>query len=760
MRVKLAVQTSKIGIFEVDFATGLALYNREMYEIYKLQDGDEWFRAGIPPETFGGSIDEWIQTVIPEDRPTVLAMLERAKSETGVLQYDYRTVLPSGEMLYLTSCAQVIRDANGALTGAIGTTVDVTRHRELRQALAHERDRLELATQVGGLGVWELDLAKQSLAWDARTFELFGLDPSSFQPSVPGVLAQIVAEEREEIERRWQCALEGRVAFEAEFRIVHEPSGEIRHLRAQSRVLFDKDNEASSVVGITWDVTSERRAAEVLITAKEAAEAGERAKSEFMASISHEIRTPMNGVLGMIELLFDSSLTAPQREMVRVMRKSGEHLLELINDILDYAKLEAGQMRLFAAPFALRPLLQDVVSLFQPLARQKGLTLSAELADAITLSGDAGRIEQIISNLIDNAIKFTEAGSVNVHVSSKLAGERTRLLRIEVIDTGIGIPARTHAQLFQRFTQVDQADRRRFGGSGLGLVISRELARAMGGTLGFESREGSGSTFWFEALPPEPDSSESRSTTPAVQSRKARAMEVLLVEDNEANQRVGRMLLEHLGHHVRVAENGAVALRVLAEQPFDCVLMDCQMPELDGYETARRIRSEPGPNAVVPIIALTAAGMAGDRERCLAAGMNDYMLKPVRRQELHVALTRAGLLSRSAGDDVPVLDEAQLAQLRRVRLPSGESLLTNLVGSLRSELPEWLRTLHAHVDASDADAARALVRRMIDGCDSIGARRLRAVLEGAAQTSWHTRLEQLEAAREQLEAALRDLSTD
>ncbi len=377
------------------------------------------------------------------------------------------------------------------------------------------------------------------------------------------------------------------------------------------------------------------------------AEAANRAKSRFLATMSHEIRTPMNGVLGMLELLQGSGLSSEQQGYVGQAAASGRNLVKLLDDILDISRIEAEKMELVCADFALQPLLEQTISLLSPQADEKGIRLSATIDDAIPdqLKGDAGRLRQILINLISNGIKFTHAGEVSVRGRLENRHDSQVLLCFEVCDTGIGIPLEKQELIFEPFTQVDDTPTRSYGGTGLGLAICRQLVQLMQGTISVESSPDNGSTFRFTVrleesdtpalqqagrTPVPPESGTVAATGHPVQYR------ILLAEDEPTNQMVTRKILMKEGYLVDVAKNGQEALQALEQYDYDLVLMDCMMPVLNGYEATAFIRDPASKvrNHAVPIIALTANAMKEDHDICLTAGMDDYHAKPIEYPQL------------------------------------------------------------------------------------------------------------------------------
>lgn len=380
-----------------------------------------------------------------------------------------------------------------------------------------------------------------------------------------------------------------------------------------------------------------RRRTRQLRRAMRLAREGSEAKSRFLAKVSHEIRTPLNGIIGLTGLLLDQELTAAQRESVQVILSAGRHLLAVLNDTLDLSKIEAGKLTLQKEPFELAALLRECERIFLPAAEQKGLAFRVSAGSGLPqwALGDVTRLRQVIWNLLSNAVKFTEQGQVELRVTA----EGPELVRFEVQDTGPGIAQEDLAKLFEPYYQSSRPGRQAEG-TGLGLAISRRLVELMGGEMGCESRVGEGSRFWFQAPLPACGSPRGEAA-PQAPAQAFEDVSVLIAEDNQVNQKVLARLLERLGCRVSIAQDGVEAVEAAQRETFDVIFMDCQMPRMDGYEAARRIRRMAGPMQQVPIVALTAHALESDRQRCLQAGMSDYVTKPVSLESLRAALEKA-----------------------------------------------------------------------------------------------------------------------
>jgi PAS domain S-box-containing protein len=423
-----------------------------------------------------------------------------------------------------------------------------------------------------------------------------------------------------------------------QFEIAADLAGGLRTWDTVLVPLFGADGRVVRLLGTARDVTEHHRLVASLAEAKEQAEAGGRAKSDFLAAMSHEIRTPMNGIIGYATFLEDLATTDDQRHYARQLRQASRSLLAIINDVLDFSKIEAGKVSIESAPFDLREAVEQVVALVLPDARAKSLNLHLDLAPDMPrhVTGDSVRLRQILLNLLSNAVKFTPQGGVSLSVLVLGTSADTATLNFIVADSGIGIAQDKQALLFEKFSQVDRTVARQYGGTGLGLAISKRLIEAMGGSIGFHSVAGVGSTFFATLTLPVPDAAAVAGASAGVAHTVAapRRGRILLAEDLPMNQELIGTMLRKAGHAVDLADDGGQAVEAVRRRCYDLVLMDLQMPVMDGLLATKAIRGLPGEAAAVPIVALTATVLPEEIERCRAAGMDAHLAKPVEREAL------------------------------------------------------------------------------------------------------------------------------
>jgi signal transduction histidine kinase/ActR/RegA family two-component response regulator len=598
------------------------------------------------PLTFRPTLESAIELYHPEDREGVLAAVAGAMATGIPYTRESRIVRPDGTVRCIVSRVQVEYAADETVSALFGVHQDITAAKDAEREREQGRTRLSVATEAARVGIWECSMEAKSLLWKPLMFALYGVDGTDFAPSYESWSALIHADDRERVQQELELAAAGTAAYDTEFRIVW-PNGALRYLRATATV-HREAGIAVRMIGANWDITGvrvltrqledeKRRLLETVsmwMAAKQAAEDATRAKSNFLANMSHEIRTPMNGIIGLASLLLDTDLAPEQEAHLKLIADAGLSLLAIINDILDLSKVEAGKIDLEAIPLSPAGLVHRALALVRGDALKKGVALDITVAPGVPswVNGDPTRLRQILLNLLSNALKFTEHGRVGVTVRCE-PQTGSDVLRFEISDTGIGIAPESLHLLFEKFSQVDRSDARKFGGSGLGLAISRRLAEAMSGTIGVISEVGAGSVFWFTAPLP----TTAAPTHTAVTGRRRTdvvARRILLVDDNPLNQIVGQAMLAKDGHDVVVAADGVQALAAVQERSFDLVLMDMQMPLMDGMEAARRIRGLSTSVRNVPIVALTANVMAEEIASCREAGMNDHLAKPIDRDQL------------------------------------------------------------------------------------------------------------------------------
>jgi PAS domain S-box-containing protein len=743
-------------------------------------------------EVRGRSPRDLVPLVPAEMAECLRASFRRGIESPGPIEYEEPFVVHGRQLWWLTQLTP-LRDSVGNVVRLVGRSLDITERKTIELRFQSLTERLQLATEAAQVGIWDHDLVQNRIFWDNRMHALYGIEPAAFDGSFEGWRSRIHADDVSRLGIEGAEAREGKKPLNTSYRIIR-PDGEEREIRACAHVQRDANGCAIRMVGVNWDVTAERRAQSEIVRARDQAErlnhqleealaranrfaqeagAATVAKSEFLANMSHEIRTPLNAVIGMSGLLLGSDLSKEQREFAETIRSSGDGLLGLLNDILDYSKIESGRLDLEERPFDLRECIESALDVLSGRAAEKGIDLLSAIGPGVpeSIAGDETRLRQVLVNLLSNAVKFTSEGEVCLSISLVEQSGKDVRLRFTVRDSGIGIPADRMDRLFKSFSQVDASTTRQYGGSGLGLAICKRIVELMNGRIWVESTGPAGSVFCVEMSAPAATAKTSRAVSPSVlagrrilivddseasgrilgqqaagwgmmprivsSGREALALlaqrqvfdlalidlempdmngaelvaairptlsafklpiamltrrgrprlaeelgiaacvskpvraaalfdvfvqivhgspsrpvvapegaalgvdhplTILLAEDNPVNQRVAILMLQRLGYRADLAANGREALEAVQRQRYDLVFMDVQMPDMDGLQAAREIRSSVDEGRRPRIVAMTANASTNDRDNCFAAGMDDFLTKPVRSEDLRTAI--------------------------------------------------------------------------------------------------------------------------
>jgi PAS domain S-box-containing protein len=665
---------------------------------------------GIPAEKLIGRKADLLEFMHPDDIAPRARIVATAARERRPFESEHRIVFPDGTVHWILERGSIAEyHADGTPAILDGVVVDVSERRRLNEELAdRERRFATLATNIDGVMFRTRVGPPVIVEYYSPGIEKQVGIPAHELMGKPSIGIELMhPDDKKRYFQTVGAALAAQRSYEVEFRMVLSSGRVLWLLERGSATEFDAKGAPIIVEGFSIDISARKEAEEAIAAARDAAEAANRAKSEFLAMMTHEIRTPMNGVLGMTSVLLDSGLTQPQARHAETIRESAEGLLRIINDVLDFSKLDAGALAIEAKAFDLHALFRHIEDVLAPRARAKGIAFDVGIDPRVPrfVRADAGRIRQVLFNLAGNAVKFTEAGFVAIRVRAYDANGK-QMLGVDIADTGIGIARDRIGRLFQSFEQADASISRRFGGTGLGLAISRKLVERMGGAIGVESESGMGSTFRFEipvdiaqsgdiALP----AADTAAVAEALAALKAlnHKARVLVVEDNATNRLVATCFLSQYGIAHDVAVSGREALIAVKRERYDVVLMDLHMPEMDGLEAARAIRALSSKAKHVPIVALTANAFQDDIERCRSAGMNAHLGKPFRKEDLILAVGAAvqGRSTFEARASSVVLPEAAFDwdAIEQFRADSGEEMLHLLIDTYLAETAGKLKQL-------------------------------------------------------------------
>ena len=558
--------------------------------------------------------------------------------QTGqpVINREEYVIGNQGQKTWLLTTKIPLRDENDQIVGLIGLGRDITERKRIEEELKTNEIQMSDAQGIAHLGSWDYDAITGEAKWSDELWRIFGLDQRELGLSFEEYLAMVHPDDRDLVKSINEKSQQSKEDFGYDYRVVLA-DGTVRVLRASARVICDEHGQMVKIRGTDQDITEQKRIEDDLEQARDAAQESARLKSEFLANMSHEIRTPMNGVIGMTGLLLDTDLDEEQRDCAQTIRASGEALLTIINDILDFSKIEAGKLQFETLDFLLNNAVEDTIELLAERAHQKKIEFASLIHSDVptALRGDPGRLRQVLTNLIGNAIKFTEQGEVIVRVEKESETQDNVVVRFMISDTGIGISPAAQQNLFQAFTQADGSTTRKYGGTGLGLAISKQLVELMGGQMSVTSTPGQGSTFWFTARFDKP---LENAVMPQPQLVSLGKLRVLIVDDNATNRKILSHQLGSWGMIHQEAESGFHALELLRSAaaegvPYDLAVMDLMMPGMDGFELARIIKSDSS-IAGMHLVMLTSFGERGHEATARDAGVAAYLTKPVRQSQL------------------------------------------------------------------------------------------------------------------------------
>lgn len=686
MRIKEAAIASSSAAIAISSLQGKVTYvNDAFMQMWGLQGADDILGRSL--------FFEW------QDRGLVLEVEKALKTErkwSGEVVGKKR----QGQNFIAQAVVNQVVDENSQPLCWVASLQDVTERKRAEDELLMSKERLEEAQALAFLGSWDVEVSTMHLEWSKEMFKIFAVDPETFNGSYKVFLNAIHPEDREIVLNTYNAAVKNHTSYEIEHRLLMA-DGTVKWVIERCRNEYSPEGKHLRSAGTVQEITEHKQALEAY-REKEAAEAASRAKSAFLANMSHEIRTPLNAIVGFTHLLERQMTETKAQEQLHKINTAAKHLVGIVNDILDLSKIEAGGLTLEVVAFSVERMVEHTLGILSERAMAKGLKLVEDISPSVpkVLCGDQLRIGQILLNLVTNAIKFSHRGSIYVRVTCVEDLGAEAVLQFEVEDQGIGLNMEQQARLFAPFTQADESISRKYGGTGLGLSIVKRLSGLMGGKVGVRSVPGEGSIFWVRLklrkgtgeLLPEAHQETHIEQWEHLQAQDYKNLRVLLVEDDSINQEVAQELLSTIGIQVDLANNGQEAVEKVRNNNYAMVLMDLQMPVMDGFEASRHIRQLPG-KETLPIIAMTASVLQEDRQLCLAIGMNDYIGKPIEINQLMSCLLHWLPQNQSTPTQVvaPVLSKEEQIQQALAAIPGLNAALG--LKLLRGKLDKYLQIL-------------------------------------------------------------------
>jgi PAS domain S-box-containing protein len=633
---------------------------------------------GYKPEEFTDSDNEWSSRIHPDDIAFTFAEISQNLSgQTDFFDHEYRFKNKEGNYLWILNRGKVVeRNTNGEAIRVVGSHTDITKLKKTEDLIKLNETRLSLAVKAGGIGIWDWDIVCDKLSWDDQMFVLYGLNKNDFTNAYEAWVNGVYEADKQRGEEEIQMALKGEKDFKTEFR-VQCLDGTIRHIKALGTVIRDNEGNAIRMIGTNWDITAEKEAL-AQITAREAAEKANQAKSEFLANMSHEIRTPLNSVIGFTDLLKKTQLSIIQQQYVKSANVSGHALLGLINDILDFSKIEAGMLDLEIIKSDMVQLFEDSIDIVKFAAVEKDIELLLDIDPTMPRFAqvDAVRLKQILSNLLGNAVKFTLKGEVELKISYQAVDGDNGKLSISVRDTGIGINKEQQSKLFKSFSQADSSTTRKFGGTGLGLVISQLIAEKMGSAIKIKSTLGVGTVFYFDITTrfeagDKPDYTKIKGVK-----------RCLIIDDNANNLAIMKQMLLQWQIESECCDSGFEALKIIEQpEPFDLIICDYNMPYINGIETIRMLKNKMKLSiGKQPVILLhSSLDNVHLEKECLELGIRFRLSKPVKSNDLFIYLNNL-YQENTTNLDIEIIESPEIANIHKgVKILIAEDVYLNMV---------------------------------------------------------------------------------